>query len=266
MTSPNCNSFENIASTYVRVRSSNSNHHIFKHHLWQMFFRHATMNLSADLAVLEAMCGAADGMIILREQGLTARHYHAFDLSKTMVEAARLRFLSGHKNEQHNTSFSIYIADVLKTSTIAQYDCIFLIGGLHHVYYHAAEAVANLYLLLKPGGYLVSFEPTHSTLFTSIVRSYIYSTNSFFDNDVEAGFALSKYNKLFADANFQPIYQVYPGLLLYCLFYNPDAFGSLPSIFSSIIPILFRLESRLYRTKIAQLFSFATLTCFQKAY
>ena len=115
-------------------------------------------------------------------------------------------------------------ADVSSVELSQKYDIIILLGGLHHVFHIAPEVVKRLSLSIKTGGYFISLEPTNGNCIFSWVRNRIYENNSLFDEQTERAFDVSELESIFIDAGLNSVDTVYPGLLAYILYYNPDAF------------------------------------------
>ena len=96
------------------------------------------------------------------------------------------------------------------------------------------------------------------------VRKLIYLKNSFFDEDNEQAFTTSELNNLAKDNNLFPVIQLYPGLLAYVLWYNPDAFPMLDKGSPKLAEKYCKIESKLWTGHFARYLSFATLTCYKK--
>ena len=105
-------------------------------------------------------------------------------------------------------------------------------------------------------------EPTHDNFVFRKIRERIYNKNSLFDQETEQAFELKKLNSLFIDNGFKIKDQIYPGLLSYVLFYNPDAFPLLNIGKKGLVKFLFRLDSIFFRNYLGRKFSFATLSMF----
>jgi SAM-dependent methyltransferase len=257
--------FEKLTNTYLSARSGDQNFKIYKSLLWEYFFKYNRIYLTNESRVLEAMCGAGDALGILLDNNIPVSTYHAFDYSITMAEAARCSISNVATRHNHTLlSKGIFVADVLKYNVTYQYDLIIVLGGLHHVYHDVGRALTRLVDVLRPGGLFLNFEPTHNNIVMRIIRSQIYKRNSFFDTDTESGFDFEQYNKQMSDSGLILLGQVYSGLALYCLLYNPDAFWPFPPIPKTLLKIIFEMESRLYHTSVAKKLSFGTMSLWQK--
>ena len=246
------NHFNEISDVYYNSRKS-LKHLEFKRLLWETFLDDKEY-LKKISNVLEPMCGYAEGYSILKENLKIDLEYTGFDFSEKMVNYSK----------ENNPDLNIFQEDIVNFKMKDKFDCIILIGGLHHVYNFIDASVVNIYDSLKVGGYFINFEPTHNSLITKKIRDYIYKKNSFFDYETEKDFYISDYNNIFEKYKFKLVDQMYPGLLLYCLYYNPDVFPFLDVGNTKILKNLFNIEKKLYYTRFAKKFSFSTMSLFKK--
>ena len=70
------------------------------------------------------------------------------------------------------------------------FDCVAIVGGLHHIQPHVREAINEIHRVLKPNGYFCFMEP-HSGSLPDLVRRFWYKHDRFFSEneaaiDVEA--------------------------------------------------------------------------------
>jgi SAM-dependent methyltransferase len=241
--------FETIAKRYFSARHT-ANHLLYKRLLWRSAFRGIQIKDRDQIDVLEPMCGYAEGKSIIELFFGGKILYDGFDTSVTLIEKAR----------EQRPGLTLFQADVTKFVPQKKYDVVILTGGLHHVYSEAASVLRMLRSAVKDSGIFVNFEPTHSCTFTRMVRDHIYKSNFLFDSETERGFTLDELNGLYRDAGFQLADQIYPGLLAYILFYNPDAFPFLNIGGPLLVKSLFSLDRLVYKTRIGRLLSFATLS------
>lgn len=99
--------------------------------------------LRPGTALLEPMCGMAEGLQIVRKFVQEDVVYLGFDYSENMVEHARSLHPGQRIEWQDATQFD---------AEGQTFDFIILIGGLHHVFDRSADVVARLCAALKPGG------------------------------------------------------------------------------------------------------------------
>lgn len=241
--------FNSIAEKYFSARS-NPNCRLLKALMWRRFFdRHP--GLAGEVRrVLEPMCGMAEGYSILRENLETSFDYVGFDYSENMVEIARAE----------HPDLNIVHGDVVTYRPTGEpFDLVFLIGGLHHVYSRTQEVLENLREALRPGGMFLSLEPTHDNPLARYARRRIYSSNDLFDADTEQGFEYRDLHRHFRDAGFREVDQVFPGLLAYVLYYNPDAFPILNVGGTGLVRASFALDRLFWSNWIGRKLSFATI-------
>jgi len=246
--------FNRIASEYYNARQ-NPRSSLLYSKIWETVFSNKLFkDLKAPLNVLDAMCGFANGYDILKCNLKTDFCYSGFDYSEEMVNYA----------SQRNPSLRLFVCDILNYSEEETYDIILLIGGLHHVYASAGQAVSNISKALKPGGFFINFEPTNNNFLWKWIRNRIYKKNVIFDAETEKAFTINELHTITQKNNLKAIDELYPGLLAYVLWYNPDAFPSLNIGSLSFVSTFCKLESNLWRTFFARYFSFATLTVYKK--
>ena len=245
--------FNEIAERYHDARL-HPNHQHLKRLIWDAALTDLSQLKNRHLKVMEAMCGFGEGHQILNT--LSNRiDYHGFDYSDEVVS-----FLNKEKPE-----CKVWQADVTKIELEEKiYDIIILIGGLHHVPFHAAESVRRLVPSLKPGGVFISLEPTHGNPITRKVRENIYHNNSLFDAETERAFGVNELCSLFESVGLKRTYISFPGLLSYVLYYNPDAFPALNRGGTWLVDLAFGLDRLFYRNFIGRWFSFATLSIWKR--
>ncbi len=244
--------FESIAGKYLQSRG-HPNHLLEKELIWRGFLRDKTF--ANPLRVLEPMCGYAEGKHILAHYSGARIDYTGFDFSATLVEHAR----------KTDPNANVFVQDVTTYEPgDKRYDLIILIGGLHHVYRHAQDVIGRLGRALVPGGRFINFEPTQNNALFRAVRKRIYRRNTLFDADTEQAFDLDELNNLFRGNGFVLEDQIYPGLLSYILYYNPDAFPALNVGGTGAVRLLHRFDSWCFRNWIGRKFSFATLSMWRK--
>jgi SAM-dependent methyltransferase len=245
--------FDAIADQYAAARSG-ANHLAFKELLWSEFLDGRRALFGARAAVLEPMCGAAAGYELLRHHLGIELDYEGCDVSDGMIAAARAR----------HPALKLSQADVTRLEPQGPYDLVVILGGLHHVPHAAARVIARLGKALRPGGYFLSWEPTHGNRLFKAVREGIYRRNAIFEPTTERAFGVGELFAMFEQAGFRLIDALYPGLLAYVLYYNPDAFPRLNVGTPRLVRWLWKLERPFMRTWLARKLSFATLTLWQR--
>jgi len=245
--------FNAIAERYRQARS-HPNHLRLKDLIWASTLDAAPTPRARPLKVLEPMCGYAEGYDIVAKYLSDDISYSGFDYSSTVTD---------YLQAQHPDR-DILCADATRFESDDVWDVIILIGGLHHVPAYAADVVDRLAKCLAPGGIFINLEPTSGNPLFRWVRERIYQSNTLFDEETERAFEVSELAALFSANGLEPVDQLYPGLLAYVLYYNPDAFPHLNVGTPSLVSFLVNLEKWSWRTALARWFSFATLSLWQK--
>lgn len=246
--------FNGISEKYFSARK-HPNHLLLKNLIWEKFLKRNKTIAHEVNTVLEPMCGMAEGYEILHKYLKPDFQYHGFDYSENMVEIAKERKPELHIGWDDVTSY--------KPGGVL-FDFIILIGGLHHVYSKTEQVLENLGKALRPGGYFLSFEPTHNNWLTRRVRQRIYKSNDLFDDDTEQGFEYADLDSHFRKTGYTKVDEVYPGLLAYVLYYNPDAFPKLNVGGGALVKSLFFLDRMLWSNWLGRKLSFATISLWQR--
>ena len=193
----------------------------------------------------------AEGYTIIGKYLQSDFDYLGFDYSENMVEFAR----------QTHPTLDIQWGDVMTFKPEDErFDLVVLIGGLHHVYRHTEEVIAKLSKSLRPGGYFLSFEPTHNNFLSRMARNRIYKKNVIFDVESEQGYEYRDLRSYFENSGFSKVDEIYPGLLAYILYYNPDAFPILNRGGKLAVKSMFALDRLFISNWLGKKLSFATIT------
>jgi SAM-dependent methyltransferase len=247
--------FNEISGKYFQARE-HPNHQLLKDLIWKKFLKRNIGIVTEVNRVLEPMCGLAEGYGIISKNLVLNFDYYGFDYSEKMVEIARSK----------NPNLKIEWSDVTTYQASGElFDFIILIGGLHHVYSRTEDVLNNLKESLRPGGYFLSFEPTHNNWLTRRIRERVYKSNDLFDNDTEQGFEYKDLDCYFKSAGYEKIDEVYPGLLAYVLYYNPDAFPLLNIGGKFLVNSLFAIDRLFWANRVGRKLSFATITLWKRA-
>ena len=127
------------------------------------------LNLSG-LNVLDAMCGSGQTTEYLLAHGA---HVTGLDISNEVIEQFQARWPNA---EAVNRSL---LDSGLPDNA---FDCVVVVGGLHHIHPNMKRAVAELHRVLKPGGHLCFMEP-HSRSLPDLVRRVWYRFDKFFSDN-----------------------------------------------------------------------------------
>lgn len=119
------------------------------------------------LDALEAMCGNGQTTEFLLSQGAKVT---GMDISPTEIDSFKQRW----------PTCEAKCGSILDTSfASASFDCVAIVGGLHHLHPHLGEAIGEIHRILKPGGSFCFAEPYQGSL-PDLVRSFWYKHDSLF--------------------------------------------------------------------------------------
>jgi SAM-dependent methyltransferase len=246
--------FNAISDKYFQARQ-HPNHLLLKELIWNNFFIRNARIAARVKRVLEPMCGMAEGYEIIKKNLGIDFDYLGFDYSESMVKIAQAR----------KPNLTIEWNDVtVYQPAEGRFDLIILIGGLHHVYSQTSKVLENLRNALRPGGYFISFEPTHANWLTRRARKQIYRTNPIFDADSEQGFEYRDLEHYFKNTGYEKVDEVYPGLLAYVLYYNPDAFPLFNMGGKLLVKSIFAFDRLFWANMIGRKLSFATISLWRR--
>lgn len=208
-----------------------------------------------DICVLEPMCGYGVGQTIIKkffkEKNI---EYVGFDYSEVIVEMAK----------KYNPDVNIYVQDVTTFTTDRLYDIVIIIGGLHHVPSACDEVVKRINNSLKQGGFFINVEPTYNNWLFKKVCEWIYKKNPIFDEETEKRFSLKALNELYTKSGFKILKQIYPGLLAYLLWFNPDVFPFLNKGSEKLVKRVFSFDRLWMYTIVGKKLSVATFSVLEK--
>jgi hypothetical protein len=117
---------------------------------------------------------------------------------------------------------------------------------------------------VRPGGYLLSFEPTDGNPLFRWVRETIFQRDDLFNEQTERAFAVKELFSLFEGAGLERDEVAWPGLASYGLYFNPDTFPALNLGGERAVRTVFALDRPFFRTPIGRFFSFATLSFWRR--
>lgn len=135
--------------------------------------------------VLDAMCGSGQTTEYLLAQEATVT---GLDISGEAIETFQSRWpgAQGLRRSLFNSNLPA-----------SSFDCVAIVGGLHHIHPHVSEGLNELHRLLKPGGYFSFMEP-HTGSLPDVVRRFWYKYDRLFA-DNEAAIDLRGLEDEFAD-------------------------------------------------------------------
>lgn len=186
--------------------------------------------------VLEAMCGSGQTTKFLIDQGADVT---CLDISE--------RALSILKNKFQNVRIlnssvgNIDIEDGF-------FDCIVVVGGLHHFHPLEDNAINEIHRLLNSGGYFCFFEP-HRGSFADLLRKIWYKHDDYFaknETSIDIKDLKNKYK-----TKFEFITEYYSGNIAYLFVYN-SLILRIPKFLKNIYaPIMIIIERaiKIFQTK-----------------
>jgi ubiquinone/menaquinone biosynthesis C-methylase UbiE len=118
--------------------------------------------------VLEATCGSGHSTGLLLERGARVT---GLDVSDQVLDLFHEKW----------PSCDAVAASILEPPfQAASFDVVMVVGGLHHVHPHVEEAVAQIWRMLKPGGFFCFCEP-HTGSLMDVIRRRWYARDVMFD-------------------------------------------------------------------------------------
>jgi SAM-dependent methyltransferase len=182
----------------------------------------------SGMKVLDAMCGSGQTTSYLLDRGAAVT---GLDISTEVVETFRARWTE---------------AEVVKRSLLDSglpdnsFDCVVVIGGLHHIHPNLKQAMVEIHRVLRPGGYLCFFEP-HTGSFPDIIRRVWYRFDRFFE-DNEASIDIPRLERDFGD-RFEFKKARYLGNIAFLLVLNSLIFRIPPGSKKYFAPTLMKVEA-----------------------
>ena len=198
--------YDEIATEYDRHYSDETSER------YRERFVNGPMTEGIDLRgkdVLEAMCGSGSTAQYLLSKGA---RLSGLDISPALMQTFKEKWPAA----------TAICGSILDTGLPdASFDCVFVVGGLHHVQPHLDPAIDEIHRILRPGGYFCFAEP-HARSLPDAVRRLWYKVDRLFERNEEAidVDALKAANT----QRFDFITTKYSGNLAYLLVYNSMVF------------------------------------------
>ena len=121
---------------------------------------------------LDAMCGGGEWTsFIINNNGIVS----GIDISKKCCDIYKDRY----------PQCDIYCKSILNTGFQNDFFDIIVTDSLHHLQPNLDKCVNEMYRILKPGGYLIFWEP-HSGSILNFFRKIWYKTDDFFESNEKA--------------------------------------------------------------------------------
>jgi SAM-dependent methyltransferase len=194
--------YDRIASAYNAHYSDRYSQQYAARFIHKPMFRGVTLR---GTRVLDALCGSGQCTAYLHDQGAVVT---GLDVSGEQIAAYQAQWPQA----------TAIKASVLESGLPDEsFDCVAVVGGLHHVHPHVVETITEFHRLLKPGGYLCFAEPHRGSL-PDMARRFWYRHDSMFEKN-EAAIDLAALKKTFAD-RFEFRHEFYRGQLAYLVVFN----------------------------------------------
>lgn len=216
--------YDTIAADYETHYSDEWSVEYRRRFIYEPMF--AGLNL-AGLQVLDAMCGSGQTTSYLLARGASVT---GLDISSEVIDTFQSRWAG---------------ANVVKRSLLDSglpdnsFDCVAVVGGLHHIHPNVKAAVREIHRVLKPGGHFCFMEPHRGSL-PDVVRKVWYRFDRFF-SDNEAAIDVGALQRDFR-GSFELRKVNYLGNVAFLLVLNSLIFRIPPKSKKSFAPLLMKLE------------------------
>ena len=216
--------YDTIAADYEAHYSDEWSVEYRRRFIYEPMF--AGLNLDG-MRVLDAMCGSGQTTSYLLAHGASVT---GLDISNEVIDTFQSRWTG---------------ASVVKRSLLDSglpdnsFDCVAVVGGLHHIHPNVKAAVYEIHRVLKPGGHFCFMEP-HSGSLPDVVRKVWYRFDRFF-SDNEAAIDVGALQRDFRES-FELRRVNYLGNIAFLLVLNSLIFRIPPKSKKLFAPLLMKLE------------------------
>lgn len=233
--------YDSIAADYEVHYSDEWSREYRKSFIYDPMF--AGLELSG-MKVLDAMCGSGQTTEYFLARGAEVT---GLDISNEVISTFRTRW-----PEATAVKRSLLDSGLPDNS----FDCVAIVGGLHHVHPNVKRAMTEVHRILKPGGYVCFMEP-HSGSFPDLIRRVWYKFDHYFA-DNEASIDVTRLQHDF-HRQFELSHAKYLGNVAFLLVLNSLIFRVPPVLKKFYSPLALKLESILSK------FQFKLNSCFAVA-
>lgn len=216
--------YDNIAADYEAHYSDEWSVAYRRKFIYEPMFEGLELS---GMKVLDAMCGSGQTTSYLLTLGASVT---GLDISSGVIETFQARWTS---------------ATAVKRSLLDSglpddaFDCVAVVGGLHHIHPNLKRAMREIHRVLRPGGYFCFMEP-HSGSLPDVVRRVWYRFDRFF-SDNEAAIDIPALQKDF-NSHFELKQAKYLGNLAFLFVLNSLIFRIPPGSKKFFAPALMKLE------------------------
>ena len=216
--------YDNIAADYEAHYSDEWSVEYRRRFIYEPMFE--GLNLSG-MNVLDAMCGSGQTTSYLLAQGANVT---GLDISNEVLDTFQSRWTNAKAVKR-----SLLDSGLPDNS----FDCVAVVGGLHHIHPDVKRAVTEIHRVLKPGGHFCFMEP-HSGSFADVIRRVWYRFDRFF-SDNEAAIDVTMLQRDFGN-RFELKGAKYLGNFAFLLVLNSLIFRIPPGSKKFFAPVLMKLE------------------------
>jgi len=221
--------YDNIAADYEAHYSDEWSLAYRRQFIYEPMF--AGLDLSGK-KVLDAMCGSGQTTEYLLARGADVT---GLDISNEVIDAFRARWTNTNAVKRSLLDSGL---------PSASYDCVVVVGGLHHIHPNLTLAMQEIHRVLKPGGSLCFMEP-HTGSLPDLVRRVWYKFDRFFSDNEEA-IDMRALQRDFG-SQFELKRAKYLGNLAFLLVLNSLIFRIPTSAKKFYSPLLLKLEAKIHR-------------------
>ena len=216
--------YDRIAADYETHYSDEWSVEYRRRFIYEPMFAGLTLD---GMQVLDAMCGSGQTTSYLLTRGASVT---GLDISNEVIDTFQSRWTRANAVKR-----SLLDSGLPDNS----FDCVAVVGGLHHIHPNVKAAIREIHRVLKPGGHFCFMEP-HSGSFPDVVRRIWYRFDRFF-SDNEAAIDVSALQKDFGDS-FELRNVNYLGNIAFLLVLNSLIFRIPPKSKRFFAPLLMKLE------------------------
>lgn len=223
------NHYDRIALEYEKHYGDAFSQAYRRRFIYEPLFKELTLS---GQTVLEAMCGSGQTTQFLLSKGALVT---GLDVSPESIKIFKRCW----------PHCDTVCAPILSSGLEAEsFDCVVVIGGLHHLHPTLNESVYEIHRLLKTGGYFCFAEP-HRASYLDVVRRFWYRRDNLF-SDNEAAIDVDAMKKEFS-LLFELKEEIYMGNVAYLMVLNSMVFRIPQQIKLVYAPALLALESLISR-------------------
>jgi SAM-dependent methyltransferase len=159
--------YDRIAAVYEAHYSDPCSREYRRRFIYEPMFENVELS---GMNVLDAMCGSGQTTEYLRSRGA---HVTGLDISSAEINSFR-----AYWPDCQAVCRSLFDSRLDEDS----FDCVVVVGGLHHLHPHVDGAIHEIHRVLKPGGYFCFMEP-HTPSIPDAVRRLWYKFDPYFSEN-----------------------------------------------------------------------------------